>query len=232
MDKIIDINNVESYPTELIELFKEDNKQIDFENLLKNYYFKCAHICCTDNIDNYKKHGIMRPYQVNKDGSTRINDNLKNIILLPLKNYTDYNLYFSKYDEVLENTYKKDKDLIDDWYGKYSCVCYTLDSINKINANNPAYEPIINLYGGEVLRDIGVPEKIVEELGSKYKTYIIFFKLSYHEVAKKCIYPPDIIEHMRIKYDNRKSNYEFENNVNKDIHPDDFIEIYEVNKHE
>ena len=146
---------------------------------------------------------------------------------MPFKGYQDYDLYSKKYDEQLEIVYKNNKNLINDWYGKYSCICYTLV---KMNTNDPAYEPIISLYGGEIFRDIGISEKMSEELRKKYKSYIICFKLSYFDVQGKCIYFPDVVDHMRKIYNNKESCYVFENNINKDISPEDIIDILEVNK--
>lgn len=227
MNKIIDINDVNSYPKKLIELFEKNSKDIDYDEIFKKYYFKCYHACNTYNIENYKKYGIMRPYYVNRDGMKGINYDLKEILLFPFKGYQNYNLYSKKYDEELEKVYERNKNLIPDWYGKYSCIYYTLI---KMDTSSPAYEPIISLYGGEIFRDIGISEKILEELGKKCKSYIICFKLSYYEIQEKCIYFPEVVEHMKKIYDNKKSNYRFENNINKDIAPQDIIDFIEVNR--
>lgn len=227
MNRIIDINDSSTYPSFLIDSFI-NNYEIDYNELFKDYYFKCCHVCCTSDVNNYIKYGILRPYYVNDDGSRGINDKLKEIILEPLKNNTDYVEFSKKYDELLNETYKKNKNTIPDWYGKYSCVCYTLDSLCKINIDNPAYEPIISCYGGEIFRDLGISDKEAERIASNYNSYAIFFKLPYEEIIKKCIYFPNVIEHMKKLYNNEKSDYGFESNVNKDINPEDFIEICEV----
>lgn len=161
MNKIIDINDVNSYPKKLIELFEKNSKDIDYDEIFKKYYFKCYHACNTYNIENHKKYGIMCPYYVNRDGMKGINYDLKEILLFPFKGYQNYNLYSKKYDEELEKVYERNKNLIPDWYRKYSCIYYTLI---KMDTSSPAYEPIISLYGGEIFRDIGISEKILEEL--------------------------------------------------------------------
>lgn len=227
MNRIIDINDSSTYPSFLIDSFI-NNYEIDYNELFKDYYFKCCHVCCTSDINNYIKYGILRPYYVNDNEIRGINDKLKEIILEPLKNNKDYAKYSKKYDELLNETYEKNKDKIPDWYGKYSCICYTLDSLCKINRDNSAYEPIISCYGGEIFRDLGISDKEAERIANNYSAYAIFFKLPYEEIIKKCIYFPDVIEHMKKIYNNKKSWYGFENNVNKDIPPDDFIEICEV----
>ena len=227
MNRIIDINDLSTYPNFLIDSFI-NNYEIDYNELFKDYYFKCCHVCCTSDINNYIKYGILRPYYVNDNEIRGINQKLKEIILEPLKGGYDYDTYSEKYDELLEKTYEKAKDIISDWYGKYSCICYTLDSLCKINRDNPAYEPIISCYGGEIFRDLGISDKEAERIANNYSAYAIFFKLPYEEIIKKCIYFPDVIEHMKKIYNNEKSEYGFENNVNKDIPPDDFIEICEV----
>lgn len=227
MNRIIDINDSSTYPSFLINSFI-NNYETDYNELFKDYYFKCCHVCCTSDINNYIKYGILRPYYVNDNGIRGINQKLKEIILEPLKGGYDYDTYSEKYDELLEKTYEKDKDIISDWYGKYSCVCYTLDSMNKVNRDNPGYEPIISCYGGEIFRDLGISDSEAEKLAVNYKSYAIFFKLPYNEITKKCIYFPNIIRHMNKIYNNEKSEYGFESNVNQDIDPKDFIEICEV----
>ena len=227
MNKLIDINDPTTYPDFLINSFI-NNYEIEYDELFKDYYFKCCHVCCTSNINNYIKYGIVRPYYVNNDGLRGINRTLKEIILEPLKDDFNYNLYSDKYDALLETTYEKDKNIIPDWYGKYSCVCYTLDSMDRVNKDNPGYEPIINCYGGEIFRDLGISDSEAERIATNYKSYAIFFKLPYNEITKKCIYFPNVIEHMKKIYNNVKSEYSFESNVNQDIDPNCFIEICEV----
>ena len=227
MNSIIDINDPSTYPEFLVDYIR-NNYEMDYDRLFKEYYFKCCHVCCTSNIYNYIKYGIIRPYYVNNDGSRGINKQLKEIILAPLKNKKNYSKYYKMYDELLEKTYEKDKNIMPDWYGKYSCICYTLDNISKINTENPVYESIINCYGGEILRDIGISDEDTEKIGKIFKAYAIFFKLPYGEITKKSIYFPNVLEHMKKIYNNEKSEYGFESNVNADISPEDFIEIIEV----
>ena len=227
MNNIIDINDSSTYPKFLVDSFVEEY-EINYDKFFKGYYFKCCHVCCTSDINNYIKYGILRPYYVNIDGSRGINYKLKEIILEPIKNSKDYTKYNKKYDVLLNETYEKNKDKISDWYGKYSCICYTLDSMCKINRDNPVYEQIIRCYGGEIFRDLGISDSEAEKLAVNYKSYAIFFKLPYEEIIKKCIYFPNVIEHMKKIYNNEKSGYEFENNVNKDISLNDFIKICEV----
>lgn len=232
MNKVIDINDIKSYPTQLIHLFENQENDINYDEIFHNYYFKCCHLCCTGNIENYIKYGIMRPYIVNKDHTQKINYDLKKILLKPFEKFPNFKLYLKRYDEQLEKEYQKNKSLVNDWYGKYSCICYVL---GQIDICSPAYEPIVNLYGGEMLRDIGISEQVLEELGSKLKSYLIYFKLSYFEVNEKCISIPEVVEYMRKIYindNNEKLNSVFENNINKDIPHEDFINIVEVKKND
>lgn len=63
MNRIIDINDSSTYPNFLIDSFI-NNYEIDYNELFKDYYFKCCHVCCTSDINNYIKYGILRPYYV------------------------------------------------------------------------------------------------------------------------------------------------------------------------
>ena len=234
MNNVIDVNDIQTYPDEIIQSFKLDVADIDCDKLFENYSFKCCHVCCTSNIENYKKYGIIRPFVVNNDGTIKINYILKNIILKPLTNDINYSYYCNKYDELLINEYEKNKniDRINNWFGKYSCVCYTMDNLNNIVPENSCYEPLLRFYGGEIFRDIGVSADFAEDIGNKYKAYAIFFKLSYKELICKCILIEDIYKHMKKIYSIGKSEYGFENNINKDIPPSDIIEICEVKKYD
>lgn len=229
MSNVIDLSDPLTYPDFLIDSFNNDY-EIEYDLLFKEYYFKCCHVCCTSDINNYIRYGIVRPYYVNLDGTKKINKKLKEIILEPLRDDDDYEKYSLKYDELLEKTYEEKKNDMPNWYGKYSCIHYTLDDLSKINVNNPAYEPMIRCYGGEIFRDLGISDKQAEEIAIKYKSYAIFFRLSYEEMNEKNIYFPRVIEHMKLIYKNEKSPHGFENNVNKDINFNDFIEIIEVKK--
>lgn len=230
MSRIIDIYDLSTYPEKIVKTFSLDADSINYDELFSNYYFKCCHVRCTNNIENYKKYGIMRPFVVNNDGTTKINNILKNIILNPLTNDINYNDYCNKYDELLINEYEENKGIINDWFGKYSCVCYTIDYIKNIVTEKTCYEPLLRLYGGEIFSDISVPSTIVEDIGRKSKAYAIFFKLFYKELACKCIRIEAVYNHMKKLYSTGKSDHEFENNINKDISPSDFIEICEVDK--
>ena len=227
MKNIIDVNDVSSYPEEIIKSFTDDIDSINFDNLFKNYYFKCVHVCCTSNIENYKKYGIMRPLIANDYDKFQTNQILKEIILKPINNNEEYS---KKYDELLEENFNESKGKIVDWYGKYSCVCYTLDGINKIVSEDPGYDPLINFYGGEIFRDIGISYQEAELIAKKYKSYAIFFKLHYDEINQRGIMIEDIYKHMKKMFLGEKSEYGFENSINKDISPNDFIEICEVKK--
>ena len=226
MNKLIDINDPTTYPDFLINSFI-NNYEIEYDELFKDYYFKCCHVCCTSNINNYIKYGIVRPYYVNNDGLRGINRTLKEIILEPLKDDFNYNLYSDKYDALLETTYEKDKNIIPDWYGKYSCVCYTLDSMDRVNKDNVDLV-LSEIDDFEIFRDLRISDSEAERIATNYKSYAIFFKLPYDEITKKCIYFPNVIEHMKKIYNNVKSEYSFESNVNQDIDPNCFIEICEV----
>lgn len=225
MNNIIDINDVSSYPKEIVKTFFDNVGGIKFDALFNSYYFKCVHVCCTTDIENYKKYGIMRPLIANNCDTFEINQILKEIILKPIKEYKEYS---KKYDELLEENFNESKGKIVDWYGKYSCVCYTLDGINKIVSEDPGYDPLINFYGGEIFRNIGISYQEAELIAKKYKAYAIFFKLHYDEINQKCIMIEDIYKHMKKMFLGEKSEYGFENRINKDISPNDFIEICEV----
>lgn len=230
MNKVIDINDVLTYPEEICHLFR-NNESFDPNILLGKYDFKCCHVCCTLDINNYYKFGIMRPFRVFNDNCVEVNTILKDLILSPISNYVDYKQYADNYDKLLYKEYEDNKDLVDDWYGKYSCVCYTMDNLSKINVSNPCYEPIINCYGGELFRDLGFSDKQAEEIAKDYKSYVIFFRLSYDEINKR-IYIGNLIEHMRLMYTTGKSHYGFEGSINKDISPNDFIDVKELKKYE
>lgn len=227
MNKIIDINDVLTYPEELINLFNNDNDTI-LDEIFMNYSFKCSHVTCTYDINNYYKSGIMRSFKIFKNGDWEINQELKNIILKPISNLSNYVEYADKYDKILLKEYEENKNLDNNWYGKYSCVCYSLDDISKINSDNPCYELLIKCHGGEIFRDLGLSDVDAEKIASNYKAYVISFKLSYEEI-KKGILMEDLIKHMKLMYKIGKSDYEFEGSINKDISPNDFIEIIEVN---
>lgn len=228
---IIDVNNVSTYPKFLIDIFKNyDGNEVNYDKVFENCYFRCHHVCCTSTEKNYKKYGILRPYYVNKDGTRGINNKLKNIILEPLKGEKCYDFYSKKYDELLVEEYENNKNLILDWYGKYSCVCYTLDDIVKINRNNPNYEPVISCYGGELFRRIGISDKEAEVIGKNYKSYIVVFKLSYNELKVKIICSDELFNYMIDMYNNKHPKKQFENNVNKDVPPEDIIGMIEIKK--
>lgn len=226
MNKLIDINDVVTYPKKLINLFNNDSEVIPDEIFL-NYNFKCSHVTCTYDINNYYVFGIMRPFKILKNDDWEINKELKNIILKPISNLSNYVVYVDKYDKVLLKEYEENKNLDDNWYGKYSCICYSLDDISKINSDNPCYESLIKCYGGEIFRDLGFSDEDAEKIASNYKAYVISFKLSYEEI-KKDILMEDLIKHMKLMYKIGESGYEFEGSINKDISQNAFIDVKEV----
>ena len=230
MTNIIDINDVSTYPKELLYGF-DNNTDINYDLVFANYDFKCVHVTCTSDIENYNLLGIMRPFRVFSNNHFEINTTLKDIMLKPISNREDYSYYADKYDSLLLKVYEANKDIVKDWYGKYSCVCYTMDPIGKINTDNPGYEPMIDCYGGEIFRDLGFSDKEAEEIAKDCKAYAIFFKLSYDEIKNSpTIIFSNLINHMKKMYMFGNSDYGFESCINKDIPPTDFIEIKEIDK--
>jgi len=229
MSKLVDVNNVQTYPNKLLESFENNIEEINYDEIFKDCYFKCCHVCCTNNIDSYTKYGIMRPYIVNGDGTRQINETLKKILFRSFEGDSNLIDYEKRYDALLEKEYLECKVKVDNWYGKYSCVCFTLDSIEVVNVNNSGYEPLIKYYGGEIFRDLfGEDAKKVIELGKQSQSYAIFFQLSYDDMKSAHIYFGSIINHMRKMYKRESSEYSFEGHINKDISPSDFIEVKEL----
>jgi hypothetical protein len=234
MSNLIDINDVTTYTNKVIDAIKMNKKFTDetIDELFSNCFFLCCHICCTINIDNYKNYGILVPFSINENKQILINETLKEILLRPFINDKQYKLYVKKYDDFIVKSYEKDKNLIENWYGKYSCVCFTLDNLNKITIKNPVYEPIINCYGGEILRDIGIPEKKLFIIAKEMKSYAIFFKLEYSQMKNRGILFSNVYEHMKRIYNNEKSYYGFESNINRGILPTEIVKICEVKEYE
>lgn len=227
MSDSIDVNDKSTYPIDVINMLKNEYNEEKFTQLLNKYFFLCSHVTNTFNIDNYYNNGIQRPFIASNQKNGKINYKLKNIILDPLKKSKNYEYYSKKYDEVLEKEYIKNKSLINDWYGKYSCVCFVLDEKKRINLNNPVYEPLIKYYGGELLRDIGISEEELKQIGANTKAYAIFFKIPYNDLKFK-IDVKKLYEHMKLIYNNEDSIYECQGYVNRDISHSDFIKIKEL----
>lgn len=102
MNKLIDINDVSTYPRELTVLFDNDG-DINTDDILSDCDFKCCHVSNTYNIENYYKFGIMRPFIVYPDNQVEINTILKDIILKPIVHMKDYEDYSKAYDKRLQD---------------------------------------------------------------------------------------------------------------------------------
>lgn len=227
MNNVIDIYNPATYPKNFEEILNNyTNKKVD--EIFNNYFFKCAHVTCTCDINNYYKYGIIRPSKV-VDGNLIINYLLKELILEPLVDNSNYEDYSKKYDKALMEEYNREKDKVVDWYGKYSSVYFSMDIISEIKVDNSKYTSLIENFGGELCGAVVLSEEKVKEIGDRYNSYAIFFKLSYEEI-KKAGQVKKVINIMEKMCTKGITSDRVESCINKDISPSDFIEIIKIEK--
>ncbi len=113
------------------------------------------------------------------------------------------------------------------WYGKYSNVCYTMDDMAEIKRNS-GYIELYKNYGGEIISDCIDKNKFSEEIPNIGKPYAIFFKLRINEIKDlKSKY-----DYMFSKYINNTIKISTESQINKDISANDIIEIKEIESNE
>lgn len=150
MMKVIDINDIETYPKEFVDFVKRDETILNntfkggeismscdcylfehIDDMFDGLYFKCIHASRTNNINDIYNKGILLPSS---------SDELVNIILKPIKNQLGQG-YIRIKGKLSENIKQK----------KYQTLHYVIGDINDITISNGFL--MLDKYGGELLED-------------------------------------------------------------------------------
>lgn len=147
MKKVIDINDIKTYPSEFVNFIKQEETTLNntfkgnmgymccdcylFEhinNMFNGYYFKCIQASRVNNINDIYNKKILLPFNFNE---------LVNIILKPIKN---------QLGQEYKNVEKKLRGNI-----KYQTLHYVIGDTDDITISNGLL--MLDKYGGELLED-------------------------------------------------------------------------------
>lgn len=237
MNNIIDVNKIETYPQELVNYFKllknNNISKLEYDNLdkiidiISNFQIKCYHINRVYDIKTIKKYGILRPLISDSD-VFNISKKCKEVILKPVKDMSSsqkYNEISMKYDEQLVKSFKNssNNDLPIDWYGKYSNICYFIDTIENIMERLDCEYCLVYKYGGELIEDLLLQDDEYINIKKIGKPYILEFALSIDEIRGN----NRIMDGLYNMFLSNK-HFEFESAINMDIKCSRIINIIEL----
>ncbi len=228
-NKIINVNKILTYPKELIEYFSTivNKSKLNEENIyfikqiLNDYYFSCMHVSRLENKVTVEAQGIMRPL-ICVNEKKYVSEKCRNILLAPLKNIINYAELENEYNNLVTNSYKINEGN-DYWRGKYSCVYYTMYSINFVKEKIDAEFCLANKYGGELIEELFVNKKTIYNNSIRHlgNPYCIYFYLS----SKEIIEIEYLLNEMYKKYVNNEYVIGFQSMINRDILSTEIINL-------
>lgn len=229
MSKVIDLNDITTYPEEFLSFIKSNfdrlentfrNKEIiisagsglfDFINqILRDYYFIGIHASRTYDKQMFCDNGILVPYS---------SDVIVNSILEPIKNNLgeNYDLVFGKVKKQLKND-------------KYKSLWFVIGSINDIAIKNGFW--MLDYYGGELLPDtLGYANPFYKKISSFGIPVAVIFKIKFTNINDNDL--SDIYSFMLNKAMKDKGAHLFkEIYVFENIPKEDIIEVKELKNYE
>lgn len=229
MNKTVDLNDLESYPEELLNFVNINfdklentfiNKEInisygswlfDYLNqMLKDYYFKCIHASRTCNKELFYEKGLFAPNS---------SDKIIDILLEPIKEMLGTN-YVAIYEKIKIQ-------LKDD---KYRSIHFVIANINDITIKNGFW--MLDNYGGELLPDVlGYGDPIYKKISLLGIPVVVIFRIKFSNINGYIL--SEIYSFMLNKAMKDKDAHLFkETYVFEDIPKEDIIEVKELKNYE